>query len=109
MLTIAGAKALLDGLPGERITDAYIRSRITSVSYLNPVGTLTVCVVLLDTGFVVTGESACVDPRNYREDMGHALAYEKAYNRLWELFGFLLAEARYNAANGPDDGVVNVV
>ncbi len=109
MLTISGAKALLDSLPGERITDAYIRSRIASVSYLNPVGTLTICLIQLDTGFVVTGESACVDPMNYREDMGHALAYEKAYNRLWELFGFLLCEARYTAENGPDDGAVNVV
>jgi hypothetical protein len=102
MLTDAGFQALLDSMPGERISDAYLKSRIAAVAYLNPVGTLTVCVLTLDNGFSVTGESACVDPMNYREDIGHALAYEKAFNRLWELFGFLLTEARFaRTTEGP--------
>jgi hypothetical protein len=56
----------------------------------------------LDNGFQVTGESACVDPVNYRRDIGEQIAYQKAFDKCWMLFGFLLAERRFQRAAGQD-------
>ena len=43
-------------------------------------------------GFGVRGESACVDPRNFDEAIGRSIAYENAFDKLWQLEGYLLAE-----------------
>lgn len=38
------------------------------------------------------GESACVNPENYDEEIGTTIAYDNAFKQLWPLFGFMLAE-----------------
>lgn len=50
------------------------------------------CLVVakLPNGFTVVGESACVDPNNYDEQIGFDLAVKHIKNRLWELEGYAL-------------------
>jgi len=97
MLTDSALQHAISRLPGEKVTEAYMRSRIKDTIYRQVVGTLTICVIILDNGYTVTGESACVDPQNYRQEIGERLAYQKAFEKLWPLFGFLLAEQRFRA------------
>lgn len=85
---------ILKDCPGERVTADYIRDRIKSVSFTR-IGTMTVCFIEVDNDYTVLGESACVDPENYRADLGEKIAYDKAFDKLWPLFGFLLAERRF--------------
>lgn len=77
----------------DRITPDYMRSRIASRTFFRATGTLTICVLTLDNGFTVTGESACAAPENYRQDIGEHYAEERAFEKLWPLFGFALKEA----------------
>lgn len=63
----------------------------SEVSYTNPKGTLTHCIITLPQGFTVTGESACVDPSLYNKVLGEKYALEKAVDKLWELEGYLLS------------------
>jgi hypothetical protein len=53
---------------------------------------LTVCVLTLTNNFTVTGESACVSPENFDEEIGRKVAYDNAKDKLWALLGFSLAE-----------------
>lgn len=82
-----------------KVTKNYIESRIVGWEVINlaSIGnpTVTICSITLDNGYSVRGESACVDPRNYDKEIGEKLAYQNAFNKLWPLFGFLLAEAIY--------------
>lgn len=50
------------------------------------------CVVVakLPNGFTIVGESACVDPRNYVEEIGYNLALKDIEKQLWMLEGYLL-------------------
>lgn len=50
------------------------------------------CVVVaqLPNGFTIVGESACVDPRNYDEDIGYELALKRIESKIWELEGYKL-------------------
>jgi hypothetical protein len=83
---------------GEKVTTEYMTSRIKESYFFhpNPVApTLTICVIILDNGFISIGEAACVDPSNYDKTIGENLAYRNAFQKLWPLFGFLLAEKRY--------------
>ena len=90
------SKALSD-LKGHKVTEEYIHSRITSEHYDVITGQCIVCTITLDNGFTTRGDSVCVDPANFREDIGKTIAYNKAFDQLWPFFGFLLCEK----LNGP--------
>ena len=60
--------------------------------------TLTVCVLTLQNGTTITGESACVSPENFDEQLGRKYAREKAIEKIWALEGYLLKENLYRAS-----------
>lgn len=77
----------------DRITPEYLQSRIAERTFIRATGTLTICVLTLDNGFTVTGESACADPANYNQEIGEKIAYDMAERKIWPLLGFALKEA----------------
>lgn len=50
----------------------------------------TVAVVTLQNGFVIVESSSCVDPENYDEEKGTALALDRVREKLWMLEGYRL-------------------
>jgi hypothetical protein len=58
--------------------------------YVFPGTTLTVCLLTLQNGFTVTGESACASPENFNKEEGEHYSFEKAKNKIWMLEGYLL-------------------
>lgn len=96
LITTEEAEQLLTTLPAPRVTREAIEARIGDVAYTRlPGGTMTICQITIDNGFVVIGESACVNPENYQQVIGERIAYDNAFNKLWMLFGFLLAEQKH--------------
>jgi len=83
---------LLAASPAERVTPEYMKSRITSTDFTRIGETVTHCRIVLDNGFSVSGESACVNVENYNQEIGEKIAYDNAFRQLWPLFGFLLSE-----------------
>lgn len=51
---------------------------------------LTICVLTLQNGFTVTGESACASPENFDAEIGRKIARDNAKQKLWPLLGFEL-------------------
>lgn len=99
--------ASIAATPGERVTREGIEARIRDVVYTVLPGTphspgerVTICQIVLDNGFDVRGQAACVDPANFDRALGQRIAFDDAFRQLWPLFGFLLAERRHLAA-GP--------
>lgn len=75
------------------VTRAGIEAKIVKEDYLTGVGDrLTICVLTLANGFIVTGESACVDPANFDAALGRKIAREVALEKIWPLEGYLLRE-----------------
>jgi hypothetical protein len=82
----------------DRITIDHLNSIIVAEQFERPIGTtLTICILSLRNGFTVTGESACVDPANFDKTKGEEIARANAFDKLWPLEGYLLAERRYQA------------
>ena len=54
--------------------------------------TVTVCLLTLKNGYNVVGQSACVDPKNFNNELGEKIAKENAINKCWELLGFRLRD-----------------
>ena len=107
------------GLNAPRITPDLIQANIQSVHYftalqgarcavmdyvvaeppyldpeppeLDPaLGLLTFCVIVLQNGFTVTGESACASPENFDAEAGRIAARRQAENKIWPLMGYEL-------------------
>ena len=53
---------------------------------------LTFCVLVLQNGFTVTGESACASPENFDPEIGRKIARQNAVNKIWLLEGYLLKQ-----------------
>ncbi|OTG80803.1 hypothetical protein B9T31_16015 [Acinetobacter sp. ANC 4558] len=103
------------GLNAPRLTPDYIDSKIHAIRYLTgdvspafanedyfstadkSTPCLTICILTLENGFTVTGESACASPENFDKIIGQKIAYENARNKIWQLEGYLLKEKLYNA------------
>jgi len=83
---------MLAASPAERVTKEYMESRIVSKDFTRMGETVTHCRIILDNGYSVSGESACVNAANYNQQIGEKIAYDNAFRQLWPLFGFLLAE-----------------
>lgn len=83
---------LLAASPAERVTEEYMKSRITNTEFHRIGSTVTHCRITLDNGYGVSGESACVNVENYNQQIGEKIAFDNAFRQLWPLFGFLLAE-----------------
>lgn len=55
-----------------------------------PLDLLTFCVLELQNGFTVTGESACASPENFDADVGRKIARTNAVQKIWPLMGYEL-------------------
>jgi len=81
-----------------RVTVSDMEAKIKMTIYQRLEGTTTtICQITMQNGFTVTGTSACVDPKNYNQALGEKYAYEQAFNKLWELEGYLLLQRRFEA------------
>lgn len=95
------------GLTAPRITPADIEANIAREHYINvgdacihpvrPEGTglypedlLTICILVLNNGFTVSGESACASPENFDVELGKKIARQNAVNKVWALMGYEL-------------------
>lgn len=66
--------------------------------YENSLDLLTFCVLTLQNGFTVTGESACASPENFDAELGRKIARDNAINKVWMLEGYLLKQQLHDAS-----------
>lgn len=94
------------GLTAPRVTPQQIEDAIAFEYYLSgdqaiAVGNhprhsnmhlLTICILVMNNGFLVTGESACASPENFDAALGKKIAREHAKQKIWPLEGYLLRQ-----------------
>lgn len=79
-----------------KITAATIEDQIKATEYyVWPGTTLTLALIKLENGFNVLGQSACIDPNKFDAETGRRLARKDAFEKIWPLEAYLLAEAKY--------------
>lgn len=83
----------------EKLTYEHIQSVIKSVEYVQ-VGVLTICVLTLQNGFTVTGESACLSLATFDAEIGRKIARDNAEDKIWQLEGYLAKQRIFEATQG---------
>ena len=79
------------GLTAPRVTPDQLEGVIVSEQYyIFPNSTFTACLLTLQNGHTVLGESACASPKNFNADLGRKIARDNAKNKIWALEGYML-------------------
>lgn len=86
------------GCKGEYISSKSIIDRIDTVEFktIHLCGQrFMYCGIKMKGGFVVTGKpSVCIDPENWREEIGKKISYENAFNEIYRLEAYLKVEGK---------------
>ncbi|AUR81814.1 hypothetical protein NVP1013O_67 [Vibrio phage 1.013.O._10N.286.54.F9] len=81
------------GLTAPRVTPDRLEEVIKDEQYhAFPGSTFTSCLLTLENGFTVHGESACASPENFDAELGAKIARDNAKNKIWALEGYLLKQ-----------------
>ena len=86
-----------DQIPSQ-LTASDIHAAIANTAYfVMPDGRTTICQLTLNNGYTLLGTSSCVSAANFNQALGEKYAYEKAFDKVWELEGYLLRQRRFEA------------
>jgi hypothetical protein len=66
---------------------SYTESKIVARDYI-PHGLLTLCVITLDNGYKVVGESSCINPSDYNYHLGCSIAYNDGLKNAMTILGY---------------------
>lgn len=78
-----------------KLTEADLEKSIKHVEYLRYSDSGMLCVITMQNGYTVTGQSACVDPTIFDEEIGKGIAYTNAFKELWQVLGYGLKQRWY--------------
>lgn len=85
---------------GDRITKELIESRIVEVDYQTIViagQKMMYCGIRMDNGFVAVGKPAtCIDPSNWRDEIGKKISYDNTFGELWRLEAYRKLSLKLN-------------
>lgn len=91
--TNAELQVRADKLGAVFVNESKLKASIKDVDFHVHEGScLTICIVTLLNGYVVTGESACADPKMYNAEIGQKFAFAAAERKVWPLLGYALRE-----------------
>jgi hypothetical protein len=86
------------GLTAPRVTPERLEEVVVSEQYhVFQNSTFTACLLTLDNGYTVLGESACASPENFNAELGRKIARDNAKNKIWALEGYLLRQRLHDA------------
>lgn len=108
-LSVAVSMAMASLIDTKKVTKDFLESEIDKVEYNRLGGTLTHCTIYTHDGFTFTGESACVDPEQFNEEIGRLIAYKVAFDKMYPHYGFLLnfIQRHKNQSEKEDDAEEN--
>lgn len=95
---LTAALNLRKPMSAPRVTSFDVDSAIKEVDYIIlPDGRTTICMLTLDNGYTVRGESSCVCIENFDAEIGRGIAKTNAREKVWGLLGFRLADRLMDA------------
>ena len=77
----------------QEAVDQIVADSVLEVAYFR--SRLTIVVAILPCGFIITGESAVVDPKRFDRELGKQNAIKRIKAKLWEHEAYLLANDTY--------------
>ncbi|MBU2708883.1 hypothetical protein KCM76_23010 [Zooshikella marina] len=71
--------------------DEILEEVMETVEFLTR-GVLTLCVLKTKNDYYIVGQSACVNPKDYDQELGESLAFDHAAKQLIEKYSFYVSQ-----------------
>lgn len=76
-----------------KVTKDALLARIAREEYsVWPSTTVTLCMLTLDNGWHVLGESSCLNPEEFDAELGRKIAFDNAFDKAWGYESYLAKE-----------------
>lgn len=94
-----------------RITLDDIKTKIAHTEFVRPHNAphVTIAILTLVNGAVVTGLSAPADPKNYDQALGEKAATDRAMDQIWSFEGYMLRQRLHDEAEAVSQEPVETV
>lgn len=102
-MTNVTEKELVAASVAPRVTQDDVIHSINKEEYFSH-GLNTFCILTLQNGFTITGESACASPENFNKEIGQRLAKSDAVDKIWAFLGFELRTKLKLIEDAPNPG-----
>jgi hypothetical protein len=77
------------------IKEEHLKAKIKDAVYVvMPDGRTTICQIQLINGFSVIGTSSCINKNDFNLTLGREIAYKNAFEKIWELEGYLAMNSK---------------
>lgn len=83
------------GADAPRLKPESLELKIIEEKYIKLSERMMICILILENGYEVIGESSCIDPKNFDEGIGKQVSKQNAINKFWPIEGYLLKEKIY--------------
>ena len=90
-ITLQRAQDIVATKTAPKVTLESIEAKIQNTEFILH-SQLTIAIITMYNGFMVTGVSAPASAANYDREVGKRYAYDNAFKQLWQLEGYLLRE-----------------
>lgn len=77
----------------QKITPEMVENSIKDIEFIERANKLTICIITLKNGFIVTGEASAVRPELFDSSIGKEISEKNARNKIWFYLGVCLQES----------------
>lgn len=79
----------------KKLSPEWIENQVLSEEYITRGERFMVCIIYTKGGYYVTGESAPINPEEFKDELGRKYSREEALDKIWRIEGLIARKQHY--------------
>lgn len=79
----------------KKLSQEWIENQVLSEEYITRGERFMVCIIYTKGGYYVTGESAPINPEEFKDELGRKYSREEALDKIWRIEGLISRKEHY--------------
>lgn len=79
----------------KKLSPEWIENQVLSEEYITRGERFMVCIIYTKGGYYVTGESAPINPEEFKDELGRKYSREEALDKIWRIEGLIARKEHY--------------
>lgn len=80
----------------KKLSLEWIENQVLSEEYITRGERFMVCIIYTKGGYYVTGESAPINPEEFKDELGRKYSREEALDKIWRIEGMIARKQHYS-------------
>ena len=80
----------------KKLSLEWIENQVLSEEYITRGERFMVCIIYTKGGYYVTGESAPINPEEFKDELGRKYSREEALDKIWRIESLIARKQHYN-------------